>query len=82
MKIIKIDVCNFKNTFFDDKSVIVNCILENEYKIQAMINNKCIKYFFIDINIVYKMCETLNIDLVKLNNSREIKNYDEKINKN
>jgi hypothetical protein len=78
---MKIDVCKFEDNLFDDTSIIVDCILENEYKTRAMINNDCIEYFFIDINIAHKMCKTLNIALVRLNKSREIKNYDERRNK-
>ncbi len=47
-----------------------------------MINNDCIEYFFIKINIVHKVCESLSINLLKLNKSREVKKYDEKKNKN
>ncbi len=47
-----------------------------------MINNDCIEYFFIDIYIVYKVCESLNINLLKLNKSREVKKYDERRDKN
>jgi NMD protein affecting ribosome stability and mRNA decay len=81
---MKIDVCNFENNFFDDKSIIVKCTLnfKNEYKIKAMINNDCIDYFFIDINIAHKICESLNINSLKLNKSRKIKKYDERKNKN
>jgi hypothetical protein len=43
-----------------------------------MINNECIEYFFIDINIAHKICEVLNIAFVKLNKSREVKDYDER----
>jgi hypothetical protein len=73
-----------RNNLFDDKSIIVNCTLnlENEYKIKAMINNDCIEYSFIDINIAYKVCESLRITSLKLNKSREVKKYDEKRNKN
>jgi hypothetical protein len=43
---MKIDVYNFKNNFFDNKLIIVNCTLnfdnKNEYKIKVMINNDCI----------------------------------------
>ncbi len=46
-----------------------------------MINNDCIEYFFIDINIVHKVCESLNINSLKLNKSREVKKYDERRNK-
>jgi NMD protein affecting ribosome stability and mRNA decay len=83
MKIMKIDVCNFENTFFDDKSIIVDCILDlkNEYKIKAMIDNECIDYSFIDIDIAHKVCELLRIELLQLNKSREVKNYDERRNK-
>jgi uncharacterized DUF497 family protein len=73
---MKIDACNFENNFFDDKSIIVNCTLnlENEYKIKAMINNNCIEYSFININIAHRMCESLRIISLKLNKSREVKN--------
>jgi hypothetical protein len=37
--VLKIEACNFENILFDDKSVIVNCILESEYKTRAMIDN-------------------------------------------
>jgi NMD protein affecting ribosome stability and mRNA decay len=81
---MKIDACNFENNFFDDKSIIVKYTLDlkNEYKIKAMINNDCIDYFFIDINIAHKMCESLNINSLKLNKSREVKKYDERRDKN
>jgi hypothetical protein len=75
---MKIDVCKFEDNFFDDTSIIVDCILDNEYKTRTMINNDCIEYFFIDINIAHKMCETINIAFVKLSKSRDVKNYDEK----
>ncbi len=86
MKIMKIDACNFENNFFDDKFIIVNCILnldnDNEYKIKAMIDNECIDYSFIDIDIAHKICERLRIVFLKLNKSREMKDYDERKNKN
>jgi NMD protein affecting ribosome stability and mRNA decay len=86
MKIMKIDACNYEDNLFDDKSIIMNCILDldndSEYKIRAMINNDCIDYLFIDINIAHKMCELLSIALLKLNKSREVKNYDDKKSKN
>ncbi len=47
-----------------------------------MINNDCIEYSFIDINIAHKICESLRISLLKLNKSREVKEYDERRNKN
>jgi hypothetical protein len=77
---MKIDVYSFENTFFDDKFIIVDCILnfKNEYEIKAMINNKCINYSFIDIDIAHKVCELLRIKSLQLNKSREVKNYDER----
>jgi hypothetical protein len=63
----------------------VNCILDldndSEYKIKAMIDNECIEYSFIDINIANKVCERLRIVSLKLNKSREVKDYDERRNK-
>ncbi len=81
---MKIDVCKFENNLFDNASIIVDCTLnlENEYKIRTMINNDCIEYFFIDTNIAHKVCESLNINSLKLNKSREVKEYDEKRDKN
>jgi NMD protein affecting ribosome stability and mRNA decay len=82
---MKIDACNYEDNLFDDKSIIVNCTLDldndSEYKIKAMIDIDCIDYSFIDINIAHKMCELLNIAFLKLNKSREVKNYDERRNK-
>ncbi len=80
MKIMKIDACKFEDNLFDDTSIIVNCMLnhENEYKIKAMINNDCIEYSFIDINVAHKVCESLSINSLKLNKSREVKEYDER----
>jgi hypothetical protein len=84
MKIMKIDVCNFEDTLFDDKSIIVDCILDlkDEYKIKAMIDNECIDYLFIDTDVAHKVCELLRIELLQLNKSREVKNYDERRDKN
>jgi hypothetical protein len=84
MKIMKIDVCNFEDIFFDDKSIIIDCTLDlkNEYKIKAMIDNECIDYSFIDTDIAHKVCELLKIEFLQLNKLREVKNYDEKKSKN
>jgi NMD protein affecting ribosome stability and mRNA decay len=83
MKVMKIDACNFENNFFDDKLIIINCILDlkDEYKIKAMIDNECIDYSFIDIDIAHKVCELLRIKSLQLNKSREVKDYDERRNK-
>ncbi len=82
MKIMKIDACNYEDNLFDDKSIIVNCTLnldnDSKYKIKAMIDNDCIDYSFIDINIAHKMCELLSIASLKLNKSRKVKTYDDK----
>ncbi len=85
MKVIKIDACKFEDNLFDDTSIIVDCTLdhenENQYQIKAMIDNDCIEYSFIDINIAHKVCESLKINSLKLNKSREVKRYDERRNK-
>jgi hypothetical protein len=84
VKVLKIDVFNFEDSLFDDKSIIVECILKlnNEYIIKTMINNDCTDYSFIDIDIARQICDSLNINFLKLNKLREIKNYDEKRDKN
>ncbi len=83
---MKINTCKFEDNFFDDALIIVDCILnhenENQYQIKAMIDNDCIEYFFIDINIAHKICKSLSINLLKLNKFREVKKYDERKNKN
>jgi coenzyme F420-reducing hydrogenase delta subunit len=82
--VLKIDVFKFEDAFFDDKSIIVERILEldNECIIKVMIDNNCINYLFIDIDIAQKVCDSLNINFLKLNKSREMKNYEERRNKN
>jgi hypothetical protein len=80
--VLKIEACNFEDILFNDRSVIVNCILESEYKTRAMIDNDCIDYSFIDIDIAHQVCEMLKIIFLKLNKSREVKNYDERRDKN
>ncbi len=81
--VLEIDVFNFENALFDDKSIMIECILkfDNEYIIKAIINNDCIDYSFIDIDIAQKVCYSLSINSLKLNKSREVKNYDERRNK-
>jgi hypothetical protein len=81
---LKIDVFNFEDSFFDDKSIIVECILKlnHEYIIKVIIDNDCINYSFINIDIARQVCDLLNINFLKLNMFREVKNYDEKRNKN
>jgi hypothetical protein len=79
--VLKIEACNFEDILFDDKSIIVNCILESEYKTRAMIDNDCTDYSFIDIDVAHQVCEILRISSLKLNKSREVKNYDERKNK-
>jgi hypothetical protein len=67
VKILKIDAFNFEDSLFDDKSIIVECMLrlDNEYNIKAMIDNDCINYSFIDIDIAHQVCELLEINLLK-----------------
>jgi hypothetical protein len=85
MKVMKIDACNYEDNFFDDKSIIVNCTLDldndSKYKIKAMIDNDCIDYSFIDTDIAHKVCKLLRIELLQLSKLREVKNYDERRNK-
>jgi hypothetical protein len=73
--------CNLKNNLFDNDLVIKSCILddENQYLVKAMIENDCIDYSFVNDTIVRSICETLKISSVKLNKSRKIKKYDERM---
>jgi hypothetical protein len=79
---MKIGACRFENSLFDDASIIVDCTLDlhndSEYKIRAMIDNDCIDYSFIDIVIAQKVCDSLEINSLKLNKPRGVKDYDER----
>jgi hypothetical protein len=74
--------CNLKDDLFDEDSVIESCILddENQYLVKAMINNDCTDYSFLNSIIVRKIYETLKISSIKLNKSRKMKDYDERMN--
>jgi hypothetical protein len=73
--------CNLKENLFDEDLVIKSCILndENQYLVKAMIDNDCTDYSFINNIIVRKICEALKISSIKLNKSRKMKNYDERM---
>jgi hypothetical protein len=79
--IMTISSCNLKNDLFDNDLVIESCILddENQYLVKAMIDNDCINYSFVNSIIVNSICETLKISSMKLNKSRKIKKYDERM---
>jgi hypothetical protein len=47
-----------------------------------MIDNECIEYSFINTAVAQQVCETLEIKLLKLSKSREVKKYDERRDKN
>jgi hypothetical protein len=53
-----------------------------KYIIKTMIDNDCINFSFINIDIAQQVCDSLNINFLKLNKFREVKNYDERRNKN
>jgi hypothetical protein len=74
--------CNLEDDLFDEDSVIKSCILddENQYLVKTMIDNDCIDYSFVNSTIVRKICETLYINSIKLNKSRKMKDYDERMN--
>jgi hypothetical protein len=73
--------CNLKDDLFDEDSVIKSCILddENQYLVKAMINNDCTEYSFVNNIIVRKICKALHISSIKLNKSRKMKDYDERM---
>jgi hypothetical protein len=79
--IVTMFLCNLKNDLLNKDLVIESCILndENLYLIKAMIDNDCIDYLFVNNIIVRKICETLNINSIKLNKSRKMKDYDKRI---
>jgi hypothetical protein len=79
--IVTMSSCNLKNDLFNNDLVIESCILndENQYLVKAMIDNDCIDYSFVNSIIVSSICEILKISSMKLNKSRKIKKYDERM---
>jgi hypothetical protein len=79
--ILMMTSCNLEDNLFDEDSIIKSCILddENSYLVRAMIDNDCTEYSFVNSTIVRRICETLKIHSVKLNKSRKIKEYDERM---
>jgi hypothetical protein len=73
--------CKLKDDLFDNDLVIESYILddENQYLVKAIINNDCTDYSFVNSIIVRKICETLNINSIKLNKSRKMKDYNERM---
>jgi hypothetical protein len=79
--IVTMSSCNLKDDLFDDESVIESCILddENQYLVKAIIDNDYVDYSFVNSIIVRSICEALNVSSVRLNKSRKMKNYDERM---
>jgi hypothetical protein len=73
--------CNLEDDLFDKDSIIESCTLddENSYLVRAMIDNDYTEYSFVNSTIVRRICEALKIDSVKLNKSRKMKEYDERM---
>ncbi len=67
MKVMKINTCNCENSFFDNKSIIVDCTLNfiNKYKVKSIIENNCINYFFVNINIARFNNHYLHVLIIK-----------------
>jgi hypothetical protein len=79
--ILMMTSCNLKDDLFDEDSIIESCTLddENSYLVKSMIDNDCTKYLFVNSTIVRRICEALKISSVKLNKSRKMKEYDERM---
>jgi hypothetical protein len=65
-----------KNDLFDEKSVLINCVLKNKILTIAMIDIDVIEYAFVDESIAQSLCEVLKIKSVQLIKKRLIKAYD------
>jgi hypothetical protein len=70
-----------RDDLFDEDSIIESFILddENSHLVRAIIDKNCTDYSFVNSAIVRRICEALNISSVKLNKSRKMKNYDERM---
>jgi hypothetical protein len=79
--ILMIISCNLEDDLIDEDSIVESCTLDNEnsYLVRAIIDNDCTEYSFVNSTIVRRIYEALKIISVKLNKSRKMKEYDERM---
>jgi hypothetical protein len=69
-----------KNDLFDDQSVMKDCMIENKFNIRTIIDIDATDYYFIDKVIAHKICEIIEISLVKLLKLKNVRAYNNKKN--
>jgi hypothetical protein len=67
-----------KDDLFDDQSVMKDCIVGNKYNTRAMIDTDATDYCFVDKVTAQKICEIIEISLVKLLKSKNVRAYNDK----
>jgi hypothetical protein len=67
-----------KDDLFDDQSVMKDCIVDNRFNIKAMIDTDATDYCFIDKVTAQKICEMIEISLVRLLKSKNVRAYNDK----
>ncbi len=66
-----------KDDLFDESSVLIDCLIK-KFSLITMIDIDVTKYVFVDESIAQKICDVMNIELIKLVKKRVIKVYDDK----
>jgi hypothetical protein len=69
-----------KNDLFDNQSVMKDCMIENKFNIKIMIDIDATDYCFINKVIAHKICEMIEISLVKLLKLKNVRAYNDKKN--
>jgi hypothetical protein len=68
-----------KDDLFDENSVLIDC-LRKKFSSIATIDIDVTKYAFVDESIAQKICDVMNIKLIKLMKKRVIRAYDDRKN--
>jgi hypothetical protein len=68
-----------KNDLLNESSVLINCLMK-KFSLITMININVTKYVFVDESIAHKICDVMNIELIKLVKKRVIKAYNDRKN--
>jgi hypothetical protein len=69
-----------KDDLFDDQSVMKDCIVDNKFNTRAMTNIDATDYCFIDKVTAQRIYEMIEISLVRLLKSKNVRAYNDKKN--
>ncbi len=65
-----------KDDLFDKSLMLINCLMRKFSSI-TMIDIDVTKYVFVDESIAQRICDVMNIELIKLMKKRVIRAYDD-----